>query len=97
MSSRRLLLWIALIVAMLDRVAAVTASEGMALKHLPIVSGLVVSLPGSAAQRKLANIPGLIRVEPDIVVRAIGKTPAMYATLRGTFMAAPHVTVALVI
>ncbi len=53
----------------------VRGAGGTILKHLPLVQGAAVRLPGPAAERALAGRPGVVRVEPDLVVRAVGKTP----------------------
>lgn len=53
--------------------ALVRAAGGAVLKPLPLVNGMAVWLPDAAAERALEGRPGVLRVEDDLVVRAIGK------------------------
>lgn len=57
------------------RESTVRGVGGTVLKHLPLVHGAAVRLPDRAAERALEGRPGVVRVEPDLVVRAVGKTP----------------------
>lgn len=55
------------------RDAIVHGVGGKVVKHLPLVDGAAVALPNKAAERTLENRPGVLRVEPDLVVWAIAK------------------------
>lgn len=56
------------------RESIVRGVGGAVLKHLPLVEGAAVWLPSAAAERALEGRAGVVRVEPDLVVRAVGKT-----------------------
>lgn len=46
---------------------------GVQIKQLPMVDGAVVLLPSPAAERALGKLPGIERVERDVVVSALGR------------------------
>jgi len=46
---------------------------GVKVKNLPMIDGAVVYLPSKAAERAVAGLAGVKRVEPDLVVRALAK------------------------
>jgi len=56
------------------REALVRQFGGVVIKRLPLVNGMAVLLPPQAAAA-LANMPGVLRVEDDPVVYALGKPP----------------------
>ena len=46
---------------------------GAKIKDLPMVDGAAFYLPSKAAEHAVAGISGVKRVEPDLVVQALGK------------------------
>lgn len=46
------------------------------IKSLPIINGAVVLLPSRASEHALKDRAGVLRVEDDVMVYALGKTPA---------------------
>jgi len=54
--------------------ALVKAVGGVILKDLPLINGKAVLLPPQA-EAALGRIPGVVRIDPDVIVEAFGKPP----------------------
>ncbi|MDP2695934.1 MAG: S8 family peptidase [bacterium] len=56
-----------------DRDAALAGHQVTKVKGLPIINAAVVIVPSAAAERRLKNQVGVLRVDNDVVVHALGK------------------------
>jgi subtilisin len=59
--------------AAMDRIRGL---GGVKIKDLPMVGGAVIELPGRAAERAASAVRGVISIEPDIIIEALGTVDA---------------------
>ena len=57
------------------------ARFGRVVKPLPLVDAVVAELP-PAAEQALANIPGVVRIDPDVVVQAVQTSEVQWGVAR---------------